>query len=37
MLEQELEGNWPFWLKDIVNEIIALLERLKLGIIFLYI
>jgi len=31
MLEQELEGNWPFWLKDIINEVIKLLERIIQG------
>jgi hypothetical protein len=31
MLEQELEGNWPFWLKAAVNDIIALLEKLYHG------
>merc|ERR1712000_68580 len=28
MLEQELEKGWPQWLKDAVNEIIKLLEKL---------
>jgi hypothetical protein len=28
MLEQELEGNWPDWLKTVVNYIIKLLEKL---------
>uniref|UniRef100_A0A6B2L267 Phospholipase B-like n=1 Tax=Arcella intermedia TaxID=1963864 RepID=A0A6B2L267_9EUKA len=31
MLEQELEGNWPEWLKTAVNDIIKLLERLVHG------
>jgi hypothetical protein len=34
MLEQELEGNWPFWLKTAVNDIIALLEKLYHGTCF---
>ena len=28
MLENELEGNWPSWLKKVINRIIALLEKL---------
>jgi len=31
MLEQELEGNWPVWLKELVNEIIKLLEKFEHG------
>lgn len=31
MLEQELEGNWPEWLKSIVNYIIKLLEKYITG------
>jgi len=27
MLEQELEGDWPDWLKETVNEVIKLLEK----------
>jgi len=31
MLEQELEGNWPEWLREVVNEIIKLLEKFEHG------
>jgi len=31
MLEQELEGGWPEWLKEVVNDIIKILEKLIIG------